>query len=762
MAGLAPLNLRQFNPVSSTEDEPDIIVEVAEDTPDRNIVNDNGDIVQIEHDDGSITISLDGNPIEKANNQSNKGWFDNLVDEIDNQELGRISEELLRGIDNDITSRTEWIEDRATGLQMLGLKIKIPSLQGATDGAPVEGMSQVRHPLLLEAVLRGQANARSEFLPTDGPVKIRNDDTSATSDEDGLAEDLEKDLNHFLTTVATEYYPDTDRMLLMLFFGGTSFKKVYFCPLRNRPVIESVDADDLIVNNSATDLGNSRRITHRILMRPSLVKRMQILGVYKEVDLETPISRQLNSLQREEKSQQGISDESVNPEDRDREIYECYCELDIQGFEHKLKGKITGLEIPYRVTLDLSSRQILSIARDYDEETKDLPERRETFVDYTYVPGFGFYGIGLLHILGNATNALTAAWREMLDNGMYANFPGFLIAKVGSRQNTNLFRVPPGGGQQVDTGQMPIKDAIMPLPYHSEAMAPLMALVQSIEAAGQRVGGTSEVQVGEGRADAPVGTTLAMLEQATKVENSIHKRMHSSQAREFQLLKKCFQEHPESFWQRKRKMARPWDEQTFLKALNDYNLVPQADPNTASHTQRIIKYMALKQMQSANPNLYDPIAIDRVGMKLLGFGKPEEFMVSAEARAQQGPPPEVQKEMAKLKIEQQKADTSKEIADAKVAETKAKIAQGSQGQQQIDTPVEQMDAHSRALDAQTKAKALRIEDENRDKDRASHEKIALLGLAKDVLDHPDTASQSANEIKPVEEKAGVSPDNVKS
>ena len=298
--------------------------------------DDKGNLLRIEHPDGSITISLDGHSLRDDEDRPDYGdWFRNLVDEIDDGELNKISEELMRGIRDDIESRKDWIEDRAQGIKLLGLKIEIPGLQGATDGAPVEGMSRVRHPLLLEAVLRFQANARSELLPTDGPVKIRNDAIGSTIQQDALGDALEKDLNHYLTAVASEYYPDTDRMLLMLGFGGTAFKKVYFCPLRNRPVSESVDANDLIVSNSATDLRNAKRVTHRVSMRPSTVKRLQILGVYRDIDLSTPMPVDLDAVQREKNAQQGIAPESYNPDDRDREIYEVYCELDIPGFEHK-------------------------------------------------------------------------------------------------------------------------------------------------------------------------------------------------------------------------------------------------------------------------------------------------------------------------------------------------------------------------------------------------------------------------------------------
>lgn len=760
MAGLAPPNLRLASPeAEAANDGAEVQVEIVEDGPDQPVLDQDGAILEIRHGDGSITISLDGKPIADAKREINTEWYRNLADDINQAELSRVADDLLRAIKEDMDSRTEWVETRATGMKMLGLKVEVPGLQGASDGAPVEGMSKVRHPLLLEACLRFQANARSEMLPTDGPVKIRNDDNNGGQGEDQLAEDLEHDFNHFLTAVATEYYPDTDRMLLMLGFGGASFKKGYFCPIRNRPVLESVDADDLIVNNSATDLANARRVTHRIDMTPSVVKRLQILGVYRDVSLGTPKERDLDSAEREKASQQGVQVSTFNAEDRNREIYECYCELDLKGFEHELRGRETGLEVPYRVTIDVSSQTVLSLVRDYNEDTKDLPERRRTFVQYTYIPGFGFYGIGLLHILGNTTNAITAAWRELLDAGMYANFPGFLITKNGSRQNTNLFRVPPGGGAQVDTGgAQKIQDAVMPLPYKEPSTA-LMELVENIATTGQRLGGTSEMQVGEGTQNAPVGTTLALIEQSTKVENAVHKRLHSSQAEEFQMLRDLFKEHPESFWQRKRGMAKAWDEATFLKALDDFDLVPQADPNTASHTQRVIKYMALRQMASANQAAYNMDAVDRAGLRLLQFGNPDEFLLSPAQQAAQGPPPEVQKEIAKLQIDGKKADADVALADAKVQEIQDKIVHRSNAQ--TDTPVDIMDAKTRALDAQTKAKGLglkgheiQIEDQNRDQDRQAQKDLAYLDVAKEVMRNPARAEVGARDVKPIEREIG--------
>ena len=755
--GLSP-NIRLSEPEPGLQPAPmDVVVAEDDEQQDTPEYDDKGAILRIEHPDGSITVSLDGKPIDEAESRGPKGWFDNLAEDISDLELSRISSELLRGVEDDLETRQEWIEDRAQGIKLLGLKVEIPNLAGASDGAPVEGMSRVRHPLLLEAVLRFQANARSEMLPTDGPVKIRDDSNGSTAEQDQLADALEKDFNHYLTSTATEYYPDTDRMLLLLGFGGTAFKKVYFCPLRNRPVSETVDADDLIVSNNASDLQNARRITHRVSMKPSTVKRLQIMGVYRDAELSQAAAPKLDAVKEEKDAQQGVSSETKNPDDRDREIYEIYCELDIVGYEHKYKGKISGLEVPYRVTIDVSSKQILSIVRNYDKNDEELPDPRANFVKYTFVPGFGFYDIGLLHILGNTTNAITAAWRELLDAGMYSNFPGFLFADTGARQNTNIFRVPPGGGAPVKTGGMPINQAIMPLPYKEPSPA-LMSLVNDIATTGMRIGGTSEQQVGEGRADAPVGTTLAMIEQAAKVMNSVHKRMHASQAEEFRLLARCFKENPNSFWQRNKTPAYTWDEKVFLKALEDNELSPQADPNTASAAQRMMKLAALKQLQASNPTMYDPIAIDRACIQALGFSNPDQFMAPPSAQA--APPPEMQKQMAEMQVKKQQADaqTLKAQADMLKAQHEASAPHDVQ-QQQVDTPVDLMTARAKLMDAQTKRHSLGIqqadvmqEDRNRAADRASHEKIQLLELARDIALHPQAAPIAAPIAKQAEQQ----------
>lgn len=564
--------------------------------------------------DGSVAINL--NP--DVGEVHDEDFDSNLAIGMDPGELNRLSEEILRGVEADEQSRQVWLNTRARGIDLLGLKLEAPRTD--VGSAPLEGMSTVRHPLLLEATLRFQSNARGELLPANGPVKVRDDsDEGSTEPGDELAAALEIDMNHYLTVDAPEYYPDTDRMLFSVGFGGCGFKKVYTCPIRNRPVSESVDAKDIIVSDAVTDLRNAGRVTQRIMMRPSTLKRMQLVGAYRKVDLHYQQVPNKNVVDLKIADIQGITPQNSRPEDQDCEILETYVELNLRGYEHKDKGEQTGLPLPYRVAIEKQSRQILEIRRNW-EEGDDLCLPLVCFVKFPFVSAFGFYDIGLVHILGNSTVALTAAWREMLDAGMFASFPGFLYSRSMARQETNEFRVAPGSGMPIDTGGQSIQDTIMPLPYR-DASPGLLQLTESITQQSERLGGTAEMNVGEGSQEAPVGTTLALIEQATKVMDAVHKRLHAAQSEEFRLLKREFKKDPEALWRvnpKSRVRASlgfssktnddPQYEQKLAKftaALNNCNLVPAADPNTPSEMHRLMKAMALIQLMQMSQELPD-------------------------------------------------------------------------------------------------------------------------------------------------------------
>lgn len=655
--------------------------------------------MKIEHPDGSVTIKFDGGDKKDAKNAQ----FDaNLAEYMDEGELGSIATDLMEGIMRDDDSRREWLETRALGISLLGLKLERPRSDAGSSQAPLEGMSTVRNPLLLEATISFQSTARGELLPAAGPVKVRNDSTIPPQDimptnaaqelgeslrsTDDLAQAYEKDWNHYLTAVATEYYPDTDRMLFHVGFGGDGFKKVYNCPLKRRPVSESVDAEDLIVSNAATDLHNCGRITHRIKMRKSILRRMQILKVYRDVDLAPPMVSQSTVVDRKKEEVAGYNPINQKPEDRDYEIYEAYCELDIPEFAPR-KFKNKGLPLPYRVTLEKESRKILDIRRNWKEDDEQCMAKR-FFVQFPFIRGLGFYGLGYVHVLGNTTNALTGAWRLMLDSGMFANFPGFLFVKGAGRQNTNQFRIPPGGGVGLDVpAQMGIKDAVMPLPYKEVGPA-FTSFLQQVEEGGRRLASTANISVGEGKQDAPVGTTLALIEQASKVIDSAHKRLHAAQAEEFSLLRERFSEDPEAFWRHNKRPAYPWQKDQFIQALENYNLVPVADPNNPTSLHRIAKAMAIKTLQQSAPDLYDPVAVDMRIMRIVDIDPQGLFRAQP---APQPPDPRMVAIQAKAQAEQQRNQ----------------IAQG---------------------DAQIKAMQLQMQALDKQKDRESRERLEQMKI----------------------------------
>jgi hypothetical protein len=431
---------------------------------------------------------------------------------------------------------------------------------------------------------------------------------------------------------------------------------------------------------------NSGRVTHRIFMRKSVLRRMQILGVYLDIEIPQPSVPLKNAVDMKKEEVEGINPSYTRPQDQDHEIYECYCELDLDEFAPKqFKGK--GVPLPYRVTIEKESKKILDLRRNWREDDEQCIAK-QFFVQFPFIRGLGFYGLGFIHLLGNLTNALTAAYREMLDAGMFNCFPGFLYAKGVGRQNTNQFRVPPGGGVGIDVGaQQRLQDAVMPLPY-KEPGPSFTAFIQHMEEGGRKLAATGDISVGEGKQDAPVGTTLALIEQASKVIDSAHKRLHASQAEEFKLLKERFQDDPEAFWRHNKKPTIQWEKDQFIEALEHNDLVPVADPNNPTSLHRIAKAMAIKQLQQGNPALYDAQAVDMRIMRIVDIDPTGLFAAQPAA-----PPP-----------------------DPRMAAVQAK-AQAEQGKMQI-------------LQLQTQIKAAELQASTQDKaqERASRERIEQMKL----------------------------------
>ena len=611
------------------------------------VAGDNADMPQLDADgtmtiplpDGSLTIDLDPK-LDKEDDEFNS----NLAEFVGESELLKIGSELIEGIEADKRSRQEWVSQMERGMDILGLKLETPRIDVGSS-APLEGMSTVRHPLLQQAILFFQANFRGEMLPASGPVKV-----ATYGDEpeeiDAQAEMLAEDMNYWFTQTATEYYPDTMRMAYKYGFSGHGIKKVYYCPLRRRPASESVDMQDFIVSNTATDLRNAERVTQVIRMSRNVLKRMQHVKAYRDVELGQPQPDPVDPIGAKVARIEGRNPEAERPEDSEYELFECYCNLDLPGYEHEDSetGDLTGIALPYRVVIEKDSRKILAIHRDWDEEDEDCI-RKDTFVDYVFIYGFGYYGLGLLHLLGNTAIAATAAWRLFIDALMFANFPGFLYLKKGNRQTNNSFRVAPGSGAPVDgSGAQDIRQVITPLPYKAADPASIQFISQVIET-GERLGGVAQTAVGEGKEEAPVGTTLAILEQQTKAMSAVHKNAHTSQAKEFQLLRDLFRKYPESLISagrknRRRKSKDQWTVERLQEALDNYDIVPVADPNTPTHQHRIAKGVILKQLQSANPQLYDARKVDTRVMHMAQISDPETLFVDP-ATVQPQPDPKL-------------------------------------------------------------------------------------------------------------------------
>lgn len=578
---------------------------------------------------GSIDINDDGGVVvdftPKRQQSDKPGKFDeNLADALEGADLNSIAADLLEGIEADDISRKEWMTSYEKAIRLLGLKID----EAGNADTGVEGQATVYHPLLLEAVIRGQSNARGELLASEGPVNVTIDGP-ATAQDTKDADLLQMLVNRYLTVKATEYYPDTDRMLFYVNFGGCAFKKVYRCPVRQRPVSESVYAQDLIVSQDVTDLTNVSRITYRIPMRKAMLKRLQLKGFYRYTDLTMPMEAP-SGVDRAIRETEGISVNPQRPQDHTYTLYECYTELDLPGFEHKKSGKETGLPLPYIVTIEKDSREILAIRRNWVPDDEEFTAKR-LWVKYPYVPGLGFYDIGLAHILGNTTRALTAIWRQLIDAGQFSNFPGGIILDTLARQDKLDMRVGPGQWYVVKSNGMPIEQQLMPMPYKEPSQA-LMAMAAAIEQDGMRLGGTAEIQIGEGKQNAPVGTTIALIEQATKTMSAVHKRQHAAQAEEFGLLQALFKEDPAS-------LLMPGDEipeDRVAQILAKAKIVPAADPNVPGHMSRIMQAMALAQLAAANPMSYNLKAVNERILGIIGVGDIDALLVDAPPPAPQG------------------------------------------------------------------------------------------------------------------------------
>lgn len=667
------------------------------------------DYEEIETADGGVIIRFGGPELltrededDEPEEDGDDAFYANLTEFMDNADLAMIGEDLMQGIEADIQSRKVWMANYERGMSLLGIEIKQP--RGDASG---EGVSQVDHPVLLETCIMFHSNALAEMLPATGPVKIDNQGKQ-TAITDKQATKLEKSFNTYVTKKCPEYYPDTDQMLFQWGYGGMAFKKLFHCPLRRRPVSDAIAPGDFIVSNSTTSLTNAGRKTHRIKMRQAVMARMQYVGAYRKIDLQLP-SADITEIERKTANVAGVKVQTDRVEDEEYTIYETCCELDMPGDRHMEGGKATGLPRPYIVTMERDTRTILEIRRNWRKDDENFTERRR-FVAYRFIPMFGFLATGLLGVLANTTSALTAAWRIMLDGGMFANFPGFLFAKQGDRQMDNNFRVAPGEGAGVDIGGADdIRKSIMNLPYRDLGPA-FPAFTKDIGDTAARVGGVANTPFAEGKADAPVGTTLAMLEQAAKMISAVHMRGHQSQSEEFEIWLELIREDPEAFVRLFLDDDDPWEREELLDALDNYKLMPVADPNTPTQMHRLLKVMGLVQMADRAPERYDGRKVDQRALEVMGFDDPEQFFA----------PPQPPGALP--------ADPSLAIAE-KVAETKIADTAARKEIAQLNAQVKVLDIRTRKeiADQTAEVKIAEITEKTRgaDEDRTQHGALEL-------------------------------------
>lgn len=668
------------------------------------------------NDDGSVVVNLsDRQPRSRADRAAER-HDDNLAETLPDQVLQTISQELLEGITADEASRQAWVDNYNQGLKLLGLLLE---QAGGLDAKT----SMVRHPALLWAIIKFQAQARSEMLPTAGPCKVERADPNLS---DQLAQTLEDDMNYYLRVSAPEYYPDTDRGLFYVGYGGTIFKKVYIDPLRGRPVSETVQMTDLIISNETTDLENAARVTHRISMSRQDILRMQDIEYWADVSLLQP-SMEISSTQLAEGQAVGIQFTPTRPQDYQHTIYECYTGLDLGRWGLSEKGQSSGINLPYRVTLDKHSRQIYEVRRNW-RATDPSKRARRRFVKWGLIPGIGYLDLGYLNLLGNQTVAMTALERILIDAGIFSNYPGGVRAK-GMRLETNEIRPGPGEFQEVDTGGLPLQQAIMPLPFKGPT-AEVLALLQHLEDQAEKTAGQVELETGEGRTNVPVGTIMAAIEQQTQILVSNHKRLHTSQAEELTMLRECFVDMGDEGLAllRRSNTQQPYT----LEQLGSAGLVPASDPNTPAFIHRIMQGTVLETLSRQHPQVYNE---REVQMELLRVAKFSEETINRVVLPLQPPgpipPPQPSPDTVLVTQAQSRIEEMRIAGERADAEAKA-AAQQQANQQKHDQRLAEIAAEERSRQEEIAAETERQERDRQaeatqaELERQSREDIAAM------------------------------------
>ena len=568
------------------------------------IAIENPDSVSIETEDGGMLIDFD-----PQDEKLDSDFGDNLAIVIDETDLERIGSELIAAFQNDKDSRKDWEETYTKGLDQLGLKIEERT-------QPWNGACGVFHPMLSEAVIKFQSQAISEIFPAKGPVKTKIVG-KITEDKAKQAERVEDYMNFLLTYEMSEYRTETEKLLFSLPLAGSAFRKVYYDPNLGRPSGIFVPSEDVVVNYGASDLETCERATH--VMRKSFneIRKMQVNGFYKDIELPDPT----NSYSDIQEKYNELTGENVGDRyDQRHTLLEMQVNLDLPGFEDTFDGEKTGIQLPYVVTIDYGSATILSIRRNYYEDDKQK-QRRSHFVHYQYLPGLGFYGFGLVHMIGGLAKSATSLLRQLVDSGTLSNLPGGLKSR-GLRIKGDDTPIMPGEFRDVDVPGGAIKDNITFLPY-KEPSQTLYSLLNTIVDEGRRFASISDMKVSDMNSQAPVGTTLALLERNMKVMSAVQARLHASMKREFEILVGIIKDFGNPSY------PYDTDEEEDIKS-SDFDqrvdVLPVSDPNAATMAQRIMQYQAAFQLATSAPEMYDLKELHRQMLEVLGIENVDDII----------------------------------------------------------------------------------------------------------------------------------------
>jgi len=534
--------------------------------------------------DGSAIVGF--NPEEEYN----VPFGDNIADVLDDSVLAQVSSELRKNYEDDLRSRDDWFTTFSKGLELLGIKTEDRS-------EPFAGSSGVFHPLLAEAVTQFQSQTYKELLPPGGPVDTQVMGKT-TDPKIQQANRVKNFMNYQITYKMQEYDPEMDQLLFYLPLSGSAFKKIYFDPAVGRVVARFIKSEDLVVPYYAVDLLTSPRITHVIHMTDNDLRKLQLSGFYRDVDMAPPSNIQQTEVEAKIDELEGKS-RTLN--DEEYTLLEVHVELDLEGFEdHDPEGEPTGLALPYIVTICLDTNQVLSIRQNYKEDDP-MRKKIEYFSHYKFLPGLGFYGFGLIHMIGGVTRSVTALLRQLIDAGTLSNLPAGFKSRGLNIQRTDD-PLQPGEWRDVDSASGNLRDSFLPLPY-KEPSGTLANLLGTLVESGQRFASVMDQNIGDGNQSAPVGTTVALLEKGLKVISAIHKRLHYAQRIEFKILKRVFGESLPPVYPYQ---VQGGEENVFQEDFgNDVDVVPVSDPNIFSSTQRIILAQTQLQLAQSAPELHN-------------------------------------------------------------------------------------------------------------------------------------------------------------